>query len=69
MARYRNITGDPLLVVIGNGLQRVEVDGVVDLHDDQDVQTAESGHPAPIWAPVPTTPAKKAAPAAEEADL
>jgi len=64
---YRNITDQTLLVVVGNGLQRVEVDGVVDLPDEQAQQTAENGHPTPMWAPVAATTKKpKAAPAADE---
>lgn len=66
MARYRNITDEALLVVVGDRLQRVEVDGVVDLPDDLAVQSAENGHPDPTWAPVPTITKQKAAPAAEE---
>lgn len=64
MAKYRNITDDTLLVVVGGGLVKVEPDAVIDLPDESAQATAENGHPAPVWAKV-TTP-KKSAPAADK---
>lgn len=68
MGLYRNITDEALLVVVGNGLQRVEVDGVVELPDEQAQQTTENGHPSPQWAPVVATTTKKTGKAAPAAD-
>lgn len=64
MGKYRNITDDTLLVVVGGGLVKVEPDAVVDLDDDAAQATAANGHPAPVWAKVTTT--KKSAPAADK---
>ena len=65
MGLYRNLTDSPRLVVVAGGLVRVDVDGVVELPDEQAQQTAENGHPDPQWAPVATTKKTKAAPAAD----